>query len=322
MPERERCTVSDPALGIVEVTPFPADAALRGLVPVLQGQQAGYRVMRYRPGKRCTVRTEPVGRLDQRFVKFFADDQGAAIQADSLRLWSAAINGDLEFAVAEPDHWDPATRALWQCSVPGSPVAPILFGPQGGDLAYRMGRALGSIPQSSVKPTRTFDFEVQMERTRRYATALCKRLPSAKESIEDLVLQLGRLKPSGRRAPQNPIHGSPHMHQWLIDQDRLGLVDFDRMSIGDPELDAATFVAEMDYEDPTKVPVKELNREFLDGYQDAAGALDPDLLLSYRLQKHVAKALKAARAVRPDAPQRAMRNLRRASDQLKRTERL
>ena len=40
-----------------------------------------------------------------------------------------------------------------------------------------------------------------------------------------------------------PVHGAPHQHQWLADGQRLGLIDFDRFALGDPELDLAVTLA-------------------------------------------------------------------------------
>jgi len=49
------------------------------------------------------------------------------------------------------------------------------------------------------------------------------------------------------------------MHQWLVDGDgRLGLVDFDRYALGEPELDIATFLVELETESPRAVPMAEL----------------------------------------------------------------
>lgn len=102
----------------------------------------------------------------------------------------------------------------------------------------------------------------------------------------------------------------------MLADGRHGLVDFDCLSLGDPELDVATFIAELDFSNPDNVPVKILNAAFIDGYQEVAGSLNSKLMLAYRIHKYIAKALKAARGVRPDAGDRAMRNLRRARRRL------
>ena len=109
------------------------------------------------------------------------------------------------------------------------------------------------------------------------------------------------------------MHGALHVAQWLATgESRLGLLDFDCFALGDRELDAGTFVADLDALNPERFPVETLREAFLDGYAAVAGALDLSLLEAYRTHKRLAKALKAARDVRPDGDRRAARRLRAA----------
>jgi hypothetical protein len=48
---------------------------------------------------------------------------------------------------------------------------------------------------------------------------------------------------------------------------------------------------------------------FLAGYEKAAGPLDPQLLAFYRAQRRFEKALRVARARRPDGDRKARRRL-------------
>ncbi|MDQ4038192.1 MAG: hypothetical protein M3313_07560, partial [Actinomycetota bacterium] len=118
----------------------------------------------------------------------------------------------------------------------------------------------------------------------------------------------------------SPIHGAPHPEQWLDDDGRLGLIDFDRFSFGDPELDVTTFQAEVDFE---RIPLalrEDINGAFLAGYEAQTGPMDPCLLLAYRVHKRLAKVLRAARAIQPDGDVRAARHLGRVTDLLDGTE--
>jgi len=81
---------------------------------------------------------------------------------------------------------------------------------------------------------------------------------------------------------------------------------------GDPELDAAVFLAELDFEDDLQLPVDELEDAYIAGAEAIGLSLDHQLLLAYRGHKRLAKALRSARAVRPDGDQRAEAHLRRA----------
>jgi aminoglycoside phosphotransferase (APT) family kinase protein len=104
------------------------------------------------------------------------------------------------------------------------------------------------------------------------------------------------------------VHGSPHPEQWLLDGDRLGLVDFDGLALADPELDASAMLVALERD----AAIEHLAAPFLDAYESAAGPLRPGLLAVHRAQRWLAAAHKAARQPRPDGDRRAAERLRRA----------
>jgi aminoglycoside phosphotransferase (APT) family kinase protein len=108
------------------------------------------------------------------------------------------------------------------------------------------------------------------------------------------------------------VHGNPHPGQWLDGEAGLGLVDFDGLALGEPELDAAAVVAALEFEDPARVPVGRLRGEFLAGYREGGGSLDGRLMAIHRAQRRLAKAVRAAGSLRPDGDERARRHVRRA----------
>jgi aminoglycoside phosphotransferase (APT) family kinase protein len=175
-----------------------------------------------------------------------------------------------------------------------------------------MGRACGELAVSGLTPTQSFRGMDQVERSGRYVRSLSLLAPHLAEQAGDLVDDLATVHQRLGERVLKPIHGAPHMHQWLVDGERLGLVDFDRHCLGDPELDAATFVAEMDCENSATVPREILSAAFLRGYADVAGPLEPHLLAAYRAHKRLAKAEKAARKPLVDAVERAARHLQAA----------
>lgn len=110
----------------------------------------------------------------------------------------------------------------------------------------------------------------------------------------------------------------PHIpSKWLDDDGRLGLIDFDRFSLGDPELDITTFQAEVDFESVPASLRDDINDAFRAGYESRAGAMDLSLLLAYRVHKRLAKVLRAARAIRPDGDVRAAGHLELVTELLR-----
>lgn len=302
--------VQQKEIGWLRVTRFPYDPALPTLSEVLDDSRTAI-VLRYRPHKRCTIRFDAAN-ANGVFAKVFPDARGYDLHRESVALWSAAQAGQLDFEVARPIRWDAATHTIWQSKVDGAPIFEKMQTSEAPDLARRLGQAAGSLACSNLAPEQALDAGAQMQRTRRYAKELSKRVPRLKNETAFFLEALQEIHNVNSPRPLRPIHGSPHPHQWLENGARLGLVDFDRISLGEPELDIATFIAEMDFEDETKYPVEAINAAFIAGYESRAGKLNRELLRAYRGHKHFSKALKAARAVRTDGEARAERNLQRA----------
>ena len=109
------------------------------------------------------------------------------------------------------------------------------------------------------------------------------------------------------------------MHQWLIDEDRLGLVDFDRFALGEPEFDLSTFVAELDTEKALTRPVEAIESAMIEGYGARGIEIDVARARLYRAHKRLSKVMRTAWSVRADAAQRAERHLRSAESLLQAT---
>ncbi len=313
-PERrpdECAVIRAPDVGWLRIVPFDRDPRLSTLATVTAEAERSD-VVRYRPYRRCTLRI--TDREGVRFVKVFADGRGDSIHAAGVALWTAHRRGELPFAVPRPGAYSARTRTVWQSVARGAPAVTHLYGGQGGELAGRIGGAAAALTRSRVAPAARYDAAAQLADSHRKATELLRLVPRLAPAVELVLDELRALHDRiGVRRPR-PIHGAPHPNQWLLRGDRLGLVDFDRVALGDPERDAATFMAELDFEDRTAVAVDELNGAFLSGYEDVAGPLDPSLLRAYRAHKRLAKALRTARALRPDGDERADRHLARAAE--------
>jgi hypothetical protein len=287
-------------LGRVEVVSCAADPRLPGLPAVLAALD-NPRVVRYHPGGRCTVHGSTGG--SPRYVKVLFDDVDD--QQEARARWAASASGALSFAVAEPHGWDAESRSSWYGVVPGVPVSQRLFDPDAIQLTRRIGEALGEIASSSLRPSRRDDATVQLARTQRGLARAAIAAPGLavglRKAGESLARAHGRL---GAR-PLVPIHGAAHLGQWLVDdRGRLGLVDFDRFACGEPEFDLATFVVEL-RDLLRQQETGELEAAVVDGFRAVAGDVDAVRSELYVLHKQLAKVVRTASALRPDAEERA-----------------
>jgi hypothetical protein len=306
--------IPDAVIGLLRVTSIAADTGLATLSAVLAGD-TGTTVVRYHPGLRCTVRSVRNGR--EVFGKVFRDDRGRELRDDYERLWCASVAGELSFAVARPVSWDASNRTLWQAALPGSPARLRLRTNEGPGLARRIGEALGSLARSQLLARKVFTAGDQMARSLRHGEELVGRVPSLADDVHEFLDRLATSQEWRSRRAARPIHGAPISTQWLAATDRLGLIDFDGFAAGDPELDVACVVADLDFESAPREHVSALQAEAIRGWEAVAGPLDRMLVEFYRGHRHLRKALRAASAIRPDGDRRAAASLRRSVELLR-----
>ncbi|MBA3252156.1 MAG: aminoglycoside phosphotransferase family protein [Geodermatophilaceae bacterium] len=296
--------------GTVRISSAEDDAALPGLAPVLATLR-NPRILRYRPGHRCTVR----GDTDRgpRIVKVAPD--GARHVAGARLLWAA--RRQLPFAVAEPCDWDPDTQSAWYAVVPGAPIDAKLLGPDAAPLAARLGTALAGLARAEIAPGGREGPAEQLARSGRAVTRAAAALPALGSELAELWT--GFQEQHARLAPRLlvPVHGAPHQHQWLADGDRLGLIDFDRFALGDPELDLATLLVELADESDRRLPMPVLIEAAVAGYAAGDVSLDRRRLGLYLAHKRMAKACRTAHALRADAECRTRRHLATARTALR-----
>jgi hypothetical protein len=286
------CTVNNQQL---YMSSFFDDKALIGL-RTLVADYVLVEVLRYRPGKRITLLL-----LDDNgtklVVKYVARGIDAITQIQSS-VYCAA--GQLGFNVSQPLWCSSDGRAYAQTLLPGSPVDYNTL-PNSAQLAKKIAVATQSLHISTIQFKRIFTVADQQRRTERYVRYLHQQFPdyvdwlqrfsSATTTLQQAIEQHS----AGSINTGVPIHGSLHSHQWLYSGSQLSLVDFDRAAMGDAELDIATFLTEWAYEKKARGEV--FSHAFIEVFQRA----DQCKLAFYCAHKHLAKAFKYARSVKPDA---------------------
>lgn len=310
----ERCgtaAVSLPGIGWAQIRDVTEDERLPGLATVLSSLSES-RVVRYRPGNRCTV--SGVTTRGRRFVKVTPGAQ--RLQADAVAVSAAARSGTLPFAVAEPLGWDEKTSSSWYGVVPGDPIVATVLGADGAAVVERLGAALGALSLAPLSSTVTIGPAEQLARTARTVARAESIAPWLGGELRGTLAELAGRHDDLSVLPPLPVHGAPHVHQWLDDHGALGLVDFDRFGMGDPELDLATFLAELDSDADLTLPIEALETALVAGFEQTGRPLDPARLELYRAHKRLAKVARTAYALRPDGDLRAAKHLARLRSSL------
>ncbi len=296
-------------VGWLCLTRFPEDRSLPLLAKVLsEGTHA--KVVQYIPHHRCTIQFREIKDGGPGFAKVFDSDVGRRIHDDGVALWNLAAQGGLAFSVPRPERWDEHHLTLWQGTVEGKPIRTSqLFDSNGPDLAYKMGHAIATFHQSSMTPRIMFDQKTVLQQARRHGTALLVREPQLRGEVESLLRELQQAHDGATHKKPVPLHTDLHPEQWLKHERGLGLVDFDRIALGDPEYDVASFLTELEFKDKGRGRISKVTKAFRDGYESIALPLDPSLLHTYRAHKWLAKALRAIGKIQIDGASRAQKCL-------------
>ncbi|MEZ5375347.1 MAG: phosphotransferase [Acidimicrobiales bacterium] len=303
---------TDPPVWL-DVWEFPNDPDLPSLSVAVAGLD-DHDVIRYRPGNRCTMLASRDGL--RRFVKVSAD--ATAIDQITRIVHATVQRHEIHVAVPEPLGLTAAGQAVHLRIVSGRPLFDRIVSAEGPDWSYRIGEILGRLaavePEDGGAVTQggasSFaiarrDHHEQRARTERAIGRASAQVPSLGPRLRFVLDQLDARQADLRPKAVSLVHGSPHLHQWLIDGDAIGLVDFDRFGWGDLELDIATYLAELDFERSSVAPIRDHEQAIANGAAIGGTELDPRRLWLYRLHKRVAKVARTAAAPRTDAAVRA-----------------
>ncbi len=288
--------------GPLRFTRVEDDGAVASPAAVLRAHPDAV-IVRYRPGRRCVLR------VGERFVKLVRPELGMRLHETGSRLWAAWAAGWLPVRVAEPDRWDPENSAVWQGAVAGEPIAAALAAPQGESIGRRVGVALGALAAAPVEPWQRTSGADHFARAERAAAEVVRRVPELRAELADVLARLGLLHDGFAPRTPVPTHGAASPDQWVDDGSTLGLVDFDRFSWSDPEIDAAAFLGVLDFDAELRGSLPAIESALIDGFRDEGFVLDARRTATYRVDARLRKLARTAMAVRPDGDERASRHL-------------
>ena len=218
------------------------------------------RVMRYKPGRRCTVLyrvTYPPDAADRGWpdpvvAKTYHGDKGRNAHESMTALWASPLRSSNHVTVAEPLGFLAPENVLLQGPVPeertlkqelraalkaGTPAALSDL----GAVLGRTGRGLADLHGCGVTTGVTWTFEDELadvrDRTHRLASFV-SGLDTAAAPIYEALERIAAAHPAD---PPVPTHRSFRPAQVLIHGDDIGFIDFDSFCQAEPALDIALF---------------------------------------------------------------------------------
>lgn len=268
----------------MQVYPFADDPALPGLARLLEaralptmlnaalplcvtGAQQVVRCrvtpLRYRPGKRCTLRFD-LWLRDQAsralvsltcFGKLYHSAIKAAAVYDEMQQLAGAVAGQHGvLAVAQPLAFLPELPLVLQLPKAGTPLELLLSHPErlpaSGAVRIDQGvsraaAALAELHQLAVCSKRlrpvTGDVQKLTQRTRPVSLIDPELGAAMAQLAQGLVTSLAQVEQWGTETTL--VHGDCKPSQFLLDQEQAVLLDFDHCGLADPASDVGMFLA-------------------------------------------------------------------------------
>jgi aminoglycoside phosphotransferase (APT) family kinase protein len=307
----------DPRLPAM-ATVFDADAMRPALARVLGGLRSPrervlrYRaeLIRYRPGRRCTLRldlglsdpTRPGAvRRRELYAKLYHDaGKAAAAHAAQVMVSAAASLPDVAFA--RPAGFARDMNLVLQEPLSGAPLEPLV-GVGDGAASAMAAAAVAAIHDLEVSGARLRPVEPAVTRMRARADAVAQidaPLGTAMAEVAERLLRLlGRLDDWG--AALCLVHGDCKPSQFLIGRSGVSILDLDHCGMADPAADVGEYLASLralEARGPARAGARRhtagARRRFLDAYVARRG--DDGLLLRARWYEAAALLRKGYRA--------------------------
>ena len=255
----------DPALpGLVQITGPDRGRLLRRHLKDCHDaivRRADWTIRRYIPARRCelvfTIATEAGGELTKRDVRVyvFSDDRGRAHHENMEALWPL-VRGSEYLRIAQPLGYDPDHRLLFTASagrgVLGRWVRRIERDkplPAGVDLqrvrqcVATAARALGELQRADLSPVEDRTYRGELAPLHRKVGMMRSAHAGAAPDFERLLETLGA-QPIGEEKLV-PAHGRFGPDRFAGAKDNLVILDWGRMCLASPALDAASFLARL-----------------------------------------------------------------------------
>ncbi|HEY3227872.1 MAG TPA: phosphotransferase [Roseiflexaceae bacterium] len=227
-------------------------------------QSCAPNVVRYKPGSRCTIvyrlayLPEHAGHGWPALVvaKTYKGDKGRNAYAGMRRLWESPLGTSDVVTIAEPLAFIPEVNLLVQGPIreeqtlkdlirsalrAGTPDALAEL----DDYMRKTARGLAALHRSGARHGDTTTWEDELAEVREVVEQLADAIPQLADAAASLLARLEALAAAHPPDPAVPSHRSFRPGQVLLNQGKIGFIDFDSFGQAEPALDLALFLSAM-----------------------------------------------------------------------------
>ncbi len=202
------------------------------------------------PGKRCcygyTVSGKDLAAEKVIFGKAYQEKEGPRAYAIHKGLWDSPQRQAGGFFMSEPYSFDRERVIVWKEMLSGRSLAKSAdMAPRFPALAKEIGRQLAALHQVEMDLPVTLSIDAQIAGLKKTAGTIRKGLPAYGDTGDQLVAQLLDEAAMLPLQPNTLVHASFKFSHIFLSDERISIVDFDGVTIGDPGYDLGRFLARL-----------------------------------------------------------------------------
>ena len=251
-------------------------------------QASNPKVVRYKPGSRCTVlynlefpQNTPADHKwpDLVVAKIYRGEKGKNAFDGMLALWNSPLGSSGAVQIAEPLAYIEEERVMIQGPIyeettlkrfmtaafrAGTPEAIEEL----DQVMRKTAAGLAELHQTNVALGEIWDWEDEMSEVRERVERLSTSYPGLVQAADPLLNRIQQLADACPPDPLVPSHGSFRPAQVLLYKDQIGFIDFDSFCQAEPANDLALFLS-------TVMSLGLTNSDF-DEVRDSGSTMDDD----------------------------------------------
>ncbi|HET9909483.1 MAG TPA: phosphotransferase [Anaerolineales bacterium] len=218
------------------------------------------KIVRYKPGSRCTI----VYNLDYPadahthwpelvVAKTYRKEKGQSAYESMRAFWETALSSSTLVKIAEPLAYDAELKVMIQGPIRQErtlkelTVSAIKAGTAESydeltEAMRKTARGLAELHNSGTKLTSNYGWEDDEEQTRESIQELSVSVPQLAAAGMPLLERLNSLEASAPPDPRVPSHGTFRPAQVLMYGEEIGFIDFDSSCMAEPAKDLGLFL--------------------------------------------------------------------------------
>lgn len=201
-------------------------------------------IFRYVPFKRAIFTWDSPKNEERYFVKLCTEEEFPKVVENFTSIYD--ISQSLSFSVPEPVVADAKTKTFSMKAVPGEQFTKIMRQTRPDSFA-RVGRLLAELHSCDLQPQAVWTPEKELQKFDKAMAEVKLALPHLRPSLDAIADKLKEMADEIDFPSNYPIHANLFGDQILYSSDRVGIVDWDTLSLGDPHYDIGRLIAHFIY---------------------------------------------------------------------------